>query len=78
MTQKEIDVIFNITILIHEDKSFTRKSIFGRSKRADRELVQAWVAKMLAETLEIYTVPSGMSWGVLTSKERYEEYYFPH
>lgn len=71
MTQKEIDVLYNITIAIHEDKWFGKRKQLIR----DREEVQKWVAKQLADALEIYTIPSGMSWGVLVSKESFNEYW---
>jgi len=65
MTSKEIDVVFEITAMIHNDKWFKKKSL---------EEVQAWVAEQLAKSTENYTVPCGASWAVLTSKEKYDEY----
>ncbi len=70
MTQQEIDIIFNLTILIHEDK------YFGKPKgRLDRNKLQAWVTKQLADSLNVYTIPCGSSWGVIATKKEYEEYY---
>lgn len=70
MTQEEIDTLYSITIILHEDKYFGK-----RKKPLQRELVQKWVAEQLAKTLNIYTVPCGMSWGVLTTKEHFDEYW---
>lgn len=70
MTQKEIDTLFNITILIHESKWFGE-----RNNPKDRDQVQQWVAERLANTLEIYTIPCGMSWGVKVDKDLYDEYW---
>ena len=61
MTQQEVNLLFNITILIHENEILKKK---------DREELQTWVAQQLADN-EIYTVKSGMSWGVLVDKEFY-------
>ncbi len=69
MTQDEINTLFSITISIHQDK------FFGKGERIDRNIVQEWVARQLATNLEIYTIPIGSSWGVLTTKEKYEEYW---
>lgn len=65
MTQEEVNLIFNITILMHEHPWF-------KEKKRTRDEVQNWVTEKLAEN-EIYTVPVGMSWGVLCSKERYDD-----
>jgi len=70
MTQEELNILFNITIQIHEHEWFGK-----RNKPQDREEVQKWVSKQLAETLNIYTIPIGMSWGALVGKERYDEYW---
>ena len=70
MDQKQIDTLFNLTILIHEHEWFGK-----RKKHRDREEVQEWVAKKLASTMSIYTVPMGMSWGVLTDKENFNKYW---
>lgn len=65
MTQDEINLLFAITITIHED------DWFGQRKNArDREETQEWVAQKLAER-EIYTIPIASSWGMLTTKEKY-------
>lgn len=70
MTQKEIDTLYQITIMIHENEWF------GTNKpRRDREEVQAWVADQLAKSREIYTIPCGSSWGILVRKERFDEYW---
>lgn len=70
MSNDEIDIIFNITILIHEHEWFGK-----RKKPRNREEVQEWVAKRLAGSLDIYTIPSGMSWGYQCSKEEFKEYW---
>lgn len=79
MDNKEINLLFNLTILIHEDKWFEdnkSKGWFSNNKpRRSREEVQEWVAKQLAKNLQIYTIPCGMSWGVLTDKEQFDEYW---
>lgn len=81
MTQEEIDIIYNITILIHEDewfKSKKTKSIWNifrqQQKQRDREEVQKWVARQLA-VVKVYTIPCGSSWGVLTTKEEFDNYW---
>ena len=73
MTQKELDVIFEIAITLHENEWFGK-----RNEPKDRETVQEWVAAMLADNLNIYTIPCGVSWGVLTTKEEYEKYWNEH
>ncbi|HLO91551.1 MAG TPA: hypothetical protein VK172_10345 [Lentimicrobium sp.] len=70
MTQKDIDILFQLTITIHENEWFGK-----RMKSRSREEVQEWVAKRLAENLEVYTIPCGASWGVLVSKEDFDEYW---
>ena len=70
MTQEEINILFNITIVLHEDEWFGK-----RKPPRDREEVQEWVAKKLAESLEIYTIPCGMSWGIKVDKPRFDEYW---
>ena len=65
MTQEEVNLIFNITILIHEHPWF-------KEKKRTRNEVQNWVTEKLAEN-RIYTVPVGMSWGVLCNKETYDD-----
>lgn len=70
MTQDEIDLIFNLTITIHEDKWFGENG-----KRRDRNEIQEWVAIRLANMLNIYTIPCGMGWGILTTKEHFDEYW---
>lgn len=73
MTQEEIDILYNLTIVIHEHKWFGI-----RKKPRDREEVQEWVAKQLATSMKIYTTPCGSSWGVLCSKEHFDEYWNEH
>ena len=70
MTQKEVDLLFNLTIVVHENEWFGK-----RKKPRDREEVQEWVARQLADAQEIYTIPCGMSWGVITTKERFDEHW---
>lgn len=70
MTQKQINYLYNITILIHEDKWFG-----NNKKRRDREEVQEWVSKQLAETMNIYTIPIGSSWGVLVDEDKFNSYW---
>lgn len=65
--QKILATIMSITILIHEDKFFKRPDI-------NRNDVQAWVRKQLADIHEIYTIPVGSSWASFVSKEEYEKY----
>jgi len=70
MTQEEIDTLYSITIMIHENEWF------GTNKpRRDREEVQAWVADQLAKSSAIYTIPIGSGWGTLVSKERFDSYW---
>lgn len=40
----------------------------------NRDDLQDWVRTQLAEHLNVYSVPCGMSWGVLAYKEQYEQY----
>lgn len=63
--QELINLIFSITINIHEHSWF-------KEKNRTRDEVQNWVSEKLRNH-GIYTFPSGMSWGVLTTKEFYEE-----
>jgi hypothetical protein len=69
MTQKELDVLFSLTISIHEHEWFNKRN---------RDQVQEWVAKQLAESLGIFTIPIGMSWGSTVSKEHFDEYWNKH
>ena len=73
MTQEQINTLYNLTILIHEHEWFGK-----RKNLRDREEVQEWVAKKLASCMEIYTTPCGMIWGVLCSKEYFDEYWNEH
>lgn len=66
MTQKEIDLVFNITIVLYEHPWF-------KEKERTRDEVQNWVREKLGNH-EIFTIPVGMSWGLLVSKEHYNEY----
>jgi hypothetical protein len=61
MTQEEVDLIFSITSTMYNH------SWFKDSERTEAE-IQKWVAEKL-ESLDIYTIPCGMSWGVLTDKQ---------
>lgn len=70
MDQKQIDTLFNLTILIHEHEWFGE-----RKETRNREEVQEWVSKKLASTMGVYTIPMGMSWGVLTDKENFNRYW---
>jgi len=65
INQELIDLIFSITINIHEHSWF-------KEKNRTRDEVQNWVSEQL-KNCSIYTFPSGSSWGVLTTKEFYEE-----
>lgn len=73
MTQEEIDVLFSITITIHENEWFGK----GK-KRRDRNEVQRWVAQKLANALGTYTIPVGSSWGTLVPKFKFDEYWKEH
>lgn len=73
MTQEQINTLYNITILIHEDKWFG-----NNKKRRNREEVQEWVSKELASCMEIYTVPCGSSWCVLVTKDFFDDYWKEH
>jgi hypothetical protein len=70
MTQEEINMLYDLTILIHEHEWFGK-----RSGSRSREEVQEWVAKKLASCMCIYTIPLGSSWGVLCNKEDFEKYW---
>ena len=69
MNQEQVNVLFNITILIHEDAWFGK-----RATSRNRETVQAWVTEQLADHMGVYTKPCGSSWGVLCTKEEFEEW----
>lgn len=73
MTQEQIDILYSMTILIHEHEWFGK-----RKKPKNRNEVQEWVSKKLASCIGVYTTPCGMSWGVLTTKEDFEEYWNEH
>ena len=73
MSQGEINTLYNLTILIHEHEWFGE-----RKNPKNREEVQEWVSKNLAICQEIYTVPCGSSWGVLTTKEHFDNYWKEH
>lgn len=70
MTQKEVDVLFEMMLEIHENNWFGT-----RNKPKRRDVMYEWVSKQLAKNLEVYTIPIGASWGVLVSKERFDEYW---
>lgn len=61
MTQKELDLVYNITILIYENEWF-------KAKERTRDEVQEWVREQL-EKAGILSWPVGMSWGMLCSPE---------
>lgn len=65
MTQDEVNLVFSITIAMFQDPWFKEKS-------RTRDEVQNWVAEKLA-AFGVYTMPVGASWGVLISKEMYDE-----
>jgi hypothetical protein len=73
MTQEEVNILYELTIIIHEDKWFGK-----RKSPRDREEVQKWVTMQLANNLNIYTTPCGSSWGVLTTKENFDKYWSEH
>lgn len=73
MTQKEINLLFELTIMVHEQEWFG-----PRKKRRNREEVQEWVAKQLADSMEIYTTPCGSCWGILVTQEEFNEYWKEH
>jgi hypothetical protein len=54
MNQEEINVIYNMMILIHESEWFGK-----RNKKREREEVMEWVSKQLAINLNVYTIPCG-------------------
>ena len=70
MNQEQINILYEMTIMIHEDVWFGK-----RKEKRDRDEVQEWVSKTLASNMDIYTIPCGMSWGILVSKERFDEYW---
>lgn len=70
MAQDILDTLFSITIAIHEHEWFGK-----RNNPKDRDEVQKWVAKQLASTHQIYTIPCGASWGVITTKQKFNEYW---
>lgn len=70
MTQEQIDVLYELTIIIHDDEWFG-----VRNNPRDRNDVQEWVAKKLSECMKIYTIPCGMSWGTLVTKEQFDTYW---
>jgi len=57
MTQKELDLVYNITILIYENEWF-------KAKERTRDEIQEWVRQQL-ELAGILSWPVGCSWGVL-------------
>jgi len=69
MTQKEIDLVYSLTIMILEDPCF-------KENKRTRDEVQAWVTKQLGNN-GICTRPIGQSWGVICSKENMEEFLKP-
>lgn len=75
MTQEEVNTIFAITIMLHEEAFFAKGDAKQRKHRINREIAQEWVARQLATSLEVYTIPVGSSWGVIVDKERYTAYW---
>ena len=67
MDQRDVDFLFNVTIIIHEDEWFGK-----RKNKRDRNEVQNWVAEKLKEH-GVDTEPIGMSWGVIVSPEGRKE-----
>jgi hypothetical protein len=65
MTQKEIDLVFEMSLNIHEHPWF-------KEKTRTREEVMDFVRAVLAQN-EIYTIPMGASWGVITDKEIFKK-----
>jgi hypothetical protein len=71
MTQKEVDILFEIVAVVHQERYFGECK-----KRLSLKDTQKWVAEQLANcSLHIYTIPMGSSWSHLTTKEKYNEYY---
>lgn len=68
MTQGEVDLVYRITIIMYEHPWFKEKS-------RTRDEVQNWVREQLSQH-NIFTVPVGMSWGVLTDENYYIETIF--
>lgn len=72
MTQEEVDTLFSIAITIHRDEWFGERDKIT-TKSTDK--VAKWVARQLAESQNIYTIPVGASWGVLTTEKKFNEYW---
>jgi hypothetical protein len=70
MTQEQIDTLFQMTIMIHENSWFG--STVGRR---DRDEVQEFVAMHLSVCLDIHTIPCGASWGVIVDKDEFNDYW---
>jgi hypothetical protein len=64
MTQKEIDLVFEITAVIFSNPYFEKEITLEQS--------QAWVAKQLAVN-GIQTEPMGASWGVLIGNTKEDD-----
>ena len=73
MTQEQIDVLYKMMILIHEHEWFGE-----RKKMIDRNELQEWIAKSFANHMGVYTIPDNMSWGTLTTKEKFDKYWKLH
>lgn len=53
----------------------------GLEKEKNQEIERKFkngLLKKLASCMDIYTTPCGMSWGVLTTKEKFDEYWDEH
>lgn len=70
MIQEEVDLVYNITIVLHENPWF-------RKRIRTRDEVQEWVRLQLGEA-GVHTIPVGSSWGALVGKTNYEEYNKKH
>ncbi len=64
MTQKELNLVYNITVVLATDPWFKNKS---------RDEVQEWVRDSLAKA-GIYSISLGSSWGVLCDEQTYNDY----
>ncbi len=67
MTQKEVDVVFEITSTIFQRPWF-------KEKVRTLEEVQWFTRNVLAQEAQIYTLPMGSSWAVIVDKKSFEEF----
>ena len=70
MTNNELDAIYQIAFMIHGNEWFGK-----RENPRDIKEVQEWVAKQLAGSLNVYIVPCGAAFGVLTTKDDFDKYW---